>query len=124
VPILRISLFFSLISGNLARRLVGDRLGPQPSDKPLILKCYSVFRRVEFGAVWRHFLTLIRDPISGGDVWGGCLSLSRAPNLSGSLSWLNSCALKAPVPTARKGRLLWICRSSGKEGARWRLAAR
>jgi hypothetical protein len=111
--ILRISLYFSLISGNLARRLVSDGLGPQPSDKTLILKFYSVFRQVEFGAIWRHFLALIRDPISGGDVLGA-ISPRRARKSLRLLFVIESCAPKAPVRPLDRIRLLSMCRGSGK----------
>jgi hypothetical protein len=66
-----------------------------------MLQLYLFFERIEFGEVWRHFLSLIRDPISGRDGLTRSLRDNAPENLSGAVSWLTFYTLKTRCRTPK-----------------------
>jgi hypothetical protein len=52
------------------------------------------FRLIEFSPVWRHFLSVVGDPINGRDGFMRDLADSTREYLSGAIWWLTFCGAR------------------------------
>ena len=82
-----ISLYFSLLAGNLEWRPVREGLGPQPAINQLISHAFCISDWLGFIAVCRAFLSVTHNPIYGRDGLTRDLGDSGRGHLSGGISW-------------------------------------